>query len=476
MIQRSFRPRVRLSHLMVVALAAAMIAPAVTARAQGLPTGLYPIGNPQQQQRTQPMQQMQPMQQHRMQRPQGFGQTMALPSLQGTLSTSDRVGPNGRYEHEHVVSLRAGEPVAIDLSSEGFDTFLIVQSPSRRRLENDDIVQGNLNSRLAFTAPETGRYTIVVTSYQPGATGYYQLDVARGAQAQAQSQAQARAHVQTQPFVQTQPYNRTQPPDVSRIIGNAVAGRRGAGRIRGVFVGIDEYQNGNNLQGCADDARRLAQAFFATGAMASSDAIVLTNRAATTGAVRQAIAQIGGRTSQNDVFVFFFSGHGNQVSEVRRGDEADGQDETIVLYDASLRDDDLDRALDGIQADTTLVALDSCHSGGFARDLEQGRRIGLYSSEEGVLSQVAPRYGAGGFLSHFLERAVAGDARGPNGAVRVGDLTNYLQREFGSHRDEMRTTDAAGFDTNQNLIVTRGAALTDMLWQGGRRAATLAMR
>lgn len=374
--------------------------------------------------------------------------------LQGMLRTSSRRGPTGGFVRSHTVRLNAGDTVTITMASTAFDTYLVVQPPrGHQELSNDDIAQGVLDSRLEFTAPASGRYTVLATSYEAGATGGYRVMV---------DVNQPAAPVQTP----SQPtFNPNQPPFVPTMpTGRGAAGRSGNGRILGVFVGIDDYQSASDLQGCADDARRMAQAFAVTGAMAQTDMVVLTDHQATVSAVSGAIRQLGARATQQDVFVFFYSGHGGQVTEVRRGNEIDGQDETILLQDGTIRDDEMDALLDDINSDTTLFALDSCHSGGFARDLDSPRRIGMYSSEEGVLSDTAPRYGAGGFLSHWLRLGVEGQAASPGGAVRVGDLINYVARQFADHRAEMTTTGDNGFATDQRLVVTRGAGFADHLW------------
>jgi len=67
----------------------------------------------------------------------------------------------------------------------------------------------------------------------------------------------------------------------------------------------------------------------------------------------------------NDIFVFFYSGHGSHTDDLN-GDEEDGQDETIVLSDGSenmhFLDDDLYYYFNHIKA-KKLIMFDSCHSG-----------------------------------------------------------------------------------------------------------------
>jgi Bacterial pre-peptidase C-terminal domain len=87
----------------------------------------------------------------------------------------------------HVVTLKAGQTVVIDLESgDGspiprpgfFDTYLRLEDSTGKELaHNDDISGADYNSRLAFMAPADGNYRLIVTSYGSGATGAYTLKV-----------------------------------------------------------------------------------------------------------------------------------------------------------------------------------------------------------------------------------------------------------------------------------------------------------
>jgi len=177
------------------------------------------------------------------------------------------------------------------------------------------------------------------------------------------------------------------------------------GRVYGVFVGISDYATANDLPFCADDAHRVQRAFLNAGLVRPEDSIVLTDRAATRANVSNALARFNRTAGPNDTIVFFFSGHGNQIAD-RDGDEADGTDETIVLYDGAVTDDEMSSILSpGAARD--FVALDSCYSGGFARDLARlPNSAGFYASREDQLSYVANEYQAGGYLSYFLAQNI----------------------------------------------------------------------
>ena len=148
------------------------------------------------------------------------------------------------------------------------------------------------------------------------------------------------------------------------------------------------------------------------------------------------------------------------------GADIDGTDETIVLYDGSMTDDAVVALIDQITADVIILALDTCHSGGFARDfLTRPGRIGLFSSDEDVLSDTAEPLLAGGYLSYALRQAVLGhaDAMPRDGALFAGELTDFMHRQFVAHHEHINPE--GSHSPMQWLVARRGSVLwTDPLW------------
>lgn len=78
----------------------------------------------------------------------------------------------------------------------------------------------------------------------------------------------------------------------------------------------------------------------------------------------------GATTTLDDLFVFYFSGHGGQeVAGTGGGTEntpdSDDLEEFIALHDDELSDDELAVLLQGIPCARKVVILDACFSGGF---------------------------------------------------------------------------------------------------------------
>lgn len=332
-----------------------------------------------------------------------------------------------------------GDLVFIDLESTAFDTYLTVRSPDGQVYVSDDISGANLNSRVQATLSADGSYGVEVSSYGGGARGNYTLRLEQSAR----------------------PTRIPNAPEISEV-----AGRTGHGRVFGVFVGIRDYGGENAaLPNCDEDAIGLARTLRERGVQTASQQVVLTNGAATADAVKAAIATMATRVNADDLLIVFYSGHGGQRAGTVSVTEPDGLDETIVLRGATISDDEFAGWIAPVRG-TVLVALDSCYSGGFARDVVAGpRRFGFFASEEDTLSDVASIYNAGGFLSYWLRLALGGAADvNEDATIRVGELSDYLYAQYAEHGSEMPTTSSGGGATIQHLVVARGSvANTDLL-------------
>jgi len=238
--------------------------------------------------------------------------------------------------------------------------------------------------------------------------------------------------------------------------------------VYGVFVGISNYGGrAGNLMFTAEDARRAQQAMVRGAAMRESDGIILTDQQATLANIRRAVQEIGARTGPNDMFVFFYSGHGGRVPHrgAFQASDPDNQDETLAFYDADLVDDDMNQWLAPIRARVSLLVLDACFSGGFSKDvISAPGRMGLFSSEEDVTSGVAVKFRAGGYLAQFISEAVGdrlADADGDR-EITALELSQYLHERYradvksaGPGEDFVRT---GGPQTGyQHLVVDRGS-------------------
>ena len=78
----------------------------------------------------------------------------------------------GRYYHEFALAAEEGRLVSVSLTSDLFDPYLEIYSPSGREFADDDS-GGEGDAYLEFEAPESGVYRVRVTTYGPGGLGTY---------------------------------------------------------------------------------------------------------------------------------------------------------------------------------------------------------------------------------------------------------------------------------------------------------------
>jgi hypothetical protein len=249
--------------------------------------------------------------------------------------------------------------------------------------------------------------------------------------------------------------------------GTFAGGNASGGRTFGIFTGISDYPgSGSDLDFTAGDAIRVRDALIRGGGMLPEDAVTLTDQDATVANLENALDEIASKAGPNDTFVFFYSGHGGRL-ERSAGPETsdpDALDETLVLYDGEIRDDDMRDFLEPIHAGTTLLFLDSCFSGGFSKDvISVPGRMGMFSSEEDVTSQVAVKFRAGGYLSHFLDEAIGDGFADENhdGNVTAIELSEYVHLRY---RNDVKSSNPGDFVHTggpqagyQHLVVDRGS-------------------
>lgn len=106
----------------------------------------------------------------------------------------------------------------------------------------------------------------------------------------------------------------------------------------------------------ADDMRAIAEnAGFAPTTLLTPDA--------TSEAVLDALQRSASELQGGDTLLLTYSGHGGQIPDTS-ADEVDAQDETWVLYDRQLLDDELYTAYSRFAAGVRIAVFsDSCHSG-----------------------------------------------------------------------------------------------------------------
>jgi hypothetical protein len=80
------------------------------------------------------------------------------------------------YCKTYTFKMIEGRSYQIDLNSV-WDNYLRLEDPKGDQVAEDDDGGGFPNARIVYRAPKTGDYTIICTSFTPGATGKYTLTV-----------------------------------------------------------------------------------------------------------------------------------------------------------------------------------------------------------------------------------------------------------------------------------------------------------
>jgi hypothetical protein len=349
-----------------------------------------------------------------------------LVDQRGSLTATDPTLEDGEHYDNYSFRARRGDRIAAILESSDFDAYLSVQGPNDQQYDNDDGPDG-ANSRVDAVLQADGEYTVMATSFEGGETGAYHLTVAPSTGTPRQQDVQ------------------------------------GGARVFAVMIGISDYGGEQeDLPYTAEDAEKLAQALRREGVL-NPASVTLTNAQATVAGVRAAFNRVAEQAGPNDVFLFFYSGHGNQIDGQTSALEPDGKTETIVLRDGEITDTEMGEMFGRLRTRLSMLVLDSCFSGGFARNVvSRPGTLGLFSSEEDLTSQVADKFEAGGYLSHFLRSGLGGAANlDGDDMITAGELSTYLRRQFANEVTDVEAETQDGQRSYQNLVVDRGGVQVD---------------
>lgn len=140
---------------------------------------------------------------------------------------------------------------------------------------------------------------------------------------------------------------------------------------RALLVGVGSYVNERNfpkLNGIDIDVNTMLHWAPLLG---FSQVEVLQDQQATYANVRAALQRLASGLGSGDRALFYFSGHGAQFKDTN-GDEADGMDEALILYDSNmggeqaqnvLLDDEIGALIGQMKNGELLMLVDACNSG-----------------------------------------------------------------------------------------------------------------
>jgi metacaspase-1 len=152
-------------------------------------------------------------------------------------------------------------------------------------------------------------------------------------------------------------------------------------------VDADHYGGwSGDLVACEFDAKDMNGIAKANGFHGKT---ILT-REATSKAVSRSVKEAASKLETGDILFLTYSGHGGQVPDRHSDEEPDARDETWVLYDRQLVDDELFSLWGEFQPGVRIFVLsDSCHSGSVVRAMYGA--LNRETFERGFIQHQNPR-------------------------------------------------------------------------------------
>lgn len=228
---------------------------------------------------------------------------------------------------------------------------------------------------------------------------------------------------------------------------------------RALILGINRFRDPDapTLSGCVNDARAMHAVVTDRCGASDRDVRVLLDAQATKAAVVDGLDWLIRGASAGDTLIFFASSHGTSVPDEDR-DEADGDDEVLVVHDHDwarciLVDDEIARAVDRVPQGVTLVTMwDTCHSGTMNDDGARADGTRAFGRPQRAAS-LAP--GVEHLGGRFFPGPHHASARGVSRAVRRSSITGAARKPGLSDHPSIATLTLAACDDDETAADAR---------------------
>ena len=187
-----------------------------------------------------------------------------------------------------------------------------------------------------------------------------------------------------------------------------------------VAVGVSDYPGNNkDLRLPANDAATVRYVYSKNS---NAESVLLTNSDATKSAVLSKLRSTFAKATENDIIVFFFSGHGTKGA--------------FCAYDAQIPYLEVRQALASSKAKNKMIFADACFSG----KMRQGRKntaeqsfnnynIMLFLSSRGNETSIERRDMKNGFFTSCLQKGLRGGADvNRDRVITAKELFSYVSR------------------------------------------------
>lgn len=185
-----------------------------------------------------------------------------------------------------------------------------------------------------------------------------------------------------------------------------------------VAVGVSDYPGTDkDLRLPANDAATVQYIYSKNS---NAESVLLTNSNATKSAVLSKLRLTFAKASENDIIVFFFSGHGSKGA--------------FCAYDAQIPYSEIRQAMASSKAKNKMIFADACFSG----KMRQGRKntaeqsfnnynIMLFLSSRGNETSIERRDMKNGFFTSCLQKGLRGGAdANKDRTITARELFNYV--------------------------------------------------
>ncbi|MBA7631929.1 hypothetical protein ES703_39466 [subsurface metagenome] len=179
-----------------------------------------------------------------------------------------------------------------------------------------------------------------------------------------------------------------------------------------IIVGVSNYPGtSNDLMYCRSDAITMHTMLRSQYNFIPANMIFLTDSEATRSAIFNAFTTIKNQMSSEDIFFFYFSGHGGEASSTLHyicPYDSIPFNPSIFIYDL-----ELDNLLDQLPCQEKFVMVDACNSGGFIPEVQAGNRFIMTACQANQLSWETSELRHGVFTFFFIDSIfVAPDSNG----------------------------------------------------------------
>ncbi len=223
------------------------------------------------------------------------------------------------------------------------------------------------------------------------------------------------------------------------------------GQTFAILVGVSEFQHLPReqwLQYAHADAETFARFFKSPrgGGLPAENVVLMTNKDATTQAVRKAFDTVRGRAGNKDTIIVMIAGHGAVESAGDRAayiltNDSDPQDMKKTALPMGEIQTFIGEGLTKVAR--IMVFVDVCRAGnigsisnaavnGVVEKLgdSEGEILGLMASRPREVSYEGPEYGGGhGAFSYFLLKALSGEAdKDGDKIITASEVIDYVQQ------------------------------------------------